>query len=254
MNRTLRNVLLHALLAAFPVSALAQQAGVSLSIGTNAAGQVTASYSAQIPPCGVTANGEDPSVSVIGTMITVTQPLFGIACVTDPPPYRVYQRTVSFGALIPGNYTLDWNFPPLTTTFTVSAPPRAFAISPGITGNWFDASASGQGFALEVLADNSLLAEWHTFAPLAAQAWIIAMGSVDGDSAVLQAYQAVGPGGRFPPNFDAAQLQSQYWGTLTFTFGDCNNGTVSWDPVVPGYASGSMSIERLTMPAGVTCR
>jgi len=70
---------------------------------------------------------------------------------------------------------------------------------------------------------------------------------------VLQGFQDVGPGGRFPPNFDPAHLQGQPWGTLTFTFSDCNHGAVSWQSDIAGYGSGSMPIVRLTMPAGLSC-
>jgi hypothetical protein len=59
--------------------------------------------------------------------------------------------------------------------------------------------------------------------------------------------------GRFPPNFDPSKLQNLLWGMLIFTFTDCNNGQVSWQPVVAGYTSGSMPITRLTMPAGLSC-
>jgi len=129
----------------------------------------------------------------------------------------------------------------------------AFPIGPGMTGNWFDPSQSGHGFSIEILPGNQMLAEWYAFAPNGGQVWIVATGPITGNSAVLQGYQAVGAGGRFPPNFDPTQLQRQLWGTLTFTFSDCNNGQASWQSVVAGYPSGSIPITRLTMPAGLAC-
>lgn len=56
-----------------------------------------------------------------------------------------------------------------------------------------------------------------------------------------------------PPAFDPAQLQDQFWGTMTLTFTDCNNGAASWQPVAAGYTAGSMPLQRLTTPAGLTC-
>jgi len=129
----------------------------------------------------------------------------------------------------------------------------AFSIGPGMTGNWFAPSESGHGFSIEVLPGNQMLAEWYVFAPNGGPVWIVATGPITGNTAVLQGYQAVGPGGRFPPNFNPNQLQTQLWGELTFTFTDCNNGQVSWQSVVAGYASGSIPITRLTMPAGLAC-
>jgi streptogramin lyase len=127
------------------------------------------------------------------------------------------------------------------------------SISAGFTGNWFDTSESGHGFSIEVLPGNQMLAQWYVFAPNGGQSWIVATGPITGNSAVLQGFQPIGPGGRFPPNFNGSNLQNQPWGTISFTFTDCNNGTVSWQPTAPGYASGSLPISRLTMPMGLTC-
>jgi hypothetical protein len=129
-----------------------------------------------------------------------------------------------------------------------------FAIGPGITGNWYDTRQSGHGFSIEVLPGNELIAEWYVFAPNGGQSWIVANGPITGNTAVLQGYQPVGPGARFPPNFNSSQLQNQPWGTITFTFTDCNNGQVSWLPTAQGYPSGSIPITRLTMPAGLICQ
>jgi hypothetical protein len=44
------------------------------------------------------------------------------------------------------------------------------------------------------------------------------------------------------------------WGTLTFTFTDCDRGTASWTSTAAGYpASGSFPIARVTRIAGTTC-
>ncbi len=43
------------------------------------------------------------------------------------------------------------------------------------------------------------------------------------------------------------------WGTLKFTFTDCNHGRVEFASSA-GYGAGSMNLTRLTQPAGLTCR
>lgn len=153
------------------------------------------------------------------------------------------------------------NFTPLQTarmhaliaTYRPTLLAAPFAIGPGMTGNWYDPHQSGHGFSLEVQPDGRLLAEWFTFAPQGGPTWILAIGPINGDTAVLDASQAVGPGGLFPPNFDPTQIHNQPWGTLTFRFTDCTSGEVSWQPTAAGYAAGSMSIKRLTLPAGLSC-
>jgi hypothetical protein len=133
--------------------------------------------------------------------------------------------------------------------------PTARRISAGFTGSWFNPEQSGHGIALEVLSGQPLrlLASWFTFAPNGDQAWIVGLGPISGNRAVLQGFQTVGSGGRFPPNFDAANVRQETWGTLTFTFSDCNHGRVEWLSSVPGYGSGGLDIARLTLPAGLTC-
>jgi hypothetical protein len=42
------------------------------------------------------------------------------------------------------------------------------------------------------------------------------------------------------------------WGTLTFTFTNCDHGNVDFDSVF-GYGSGNMNLTRLTLPAGLAC-
>jgi len=134
-----------------------------------------------------------------------------------------------------------------------SSLPVGVPITPGFTGNWYDPSQSGHGFSIEILPGNQMLADWYVFAPNGGQSWIVAMGPISGNTAVLQASQAVGPGGQFPPNFNPTRVNAKAWGTITVTFTDCNNGQASWQPTAAGYTSGSMPIARLTQPAGLSC-
>ena len=198
---------------------------------------------------------------------------FGNGIVNCPvipvPPPPASNFTVVLGALSPGTYAVTWNIYQEQSSGTAtllsstsaqlvvaSASVAVSAITPGFTGNWYDPSQSGHGFSLEVLPGNVLLAEWFLFAPYGGQAWIVATGPITGNSAVLQGYYPAGPGGRFPPNFDASELLNQPWGTIIFSFTDCNNGQVSWQPTPASYGyytSGSIPISRLTMPAGLSC-
>jgi hypothetical protein len=194
---------------------------------------------------------------------TLTDGVVQCPFIPFPPPNRTsFDETL--GLLPAGTYAVTWDVylkhvadgstalvSSTSATLTVAA--GALAISPGFTGNWYDPDASGHGFSIEVLPGNVLLAEWFVFAPDGGQAWFTASGPITGNHAVLQAYFPDGAGGRFPPNFDAARLQAQFWGTITFAFDDCNSGTVSWSPTATGYASGALPIRRLTLPAGLSC-
>jgi hypothetical protein len=138
-------------------------------------------------------------------------------------------------------------------SITVQAGPAAVNIGPGFTGAWYDPAQSGHGLFVEVLPNNAFLAWWFTFNPAGTQqSWFGGVGTYSGNTATItQVTQTTG--GRWIPNFDPSKLVQIPWGTLTFTFTDCNNGRVDFNSPVAGYGIGSMTLSRLTLPAGLTC-
>jgi len=194
---------------------------------------------------------------------TETDGIVNCPLIPFPPP-TTQSFSTSLGILAAGTYGLTWKHsirhvsdgtltPVFSATASLVVESGSVTISPGFTGNWFNPGSSGHGFSIEVLPGNTMLAEWYAFAPDGGQAWIAAMGPITGNSAVLQGYYPVGPGGRFPPQFNPGQLSNQFWGTITFVFSDCNSGQVSWQSAIEGYGSGWLPITRLTMPAGLSC-
>jgi plastocyanin len=136
-------------------------------------------------------------------------------------------------------------------SLTVNAAASNFSIVPGITGSWYLPAQSGHGFNVEVLANNGFLAFWYVYDNSGNNLWLVGQGTYTGDTATMDLYQ--GTGGMFPPNFDKTKIVRTKWGTMTMTFTDCNNATAQWTPIVPGYASGSMALQRLTGVTGVAC-
>ncbi len=126
----------------------------------------------------------------------------------------------------------------------------AVSLSSAYTGTWYDPAQSGHGFFIEILPDNLLLAYWFTFTPEGQQAWFGGVGTIVGNAAVVPA--TLSTGGRFIPNFNPAEVLRSPWGNLSFSFTDCTNGRVDFDSVA-GYGSGSMTLKRLTTPAGLNC-
>ena len=120
----------------------------------------------------------------------------------------------------------------------------------GYTGTWYDPAQSGHGIFIEILPGNLLLAYWFTFTPQGQQAWFGGVGPITGNTAAVSVVQT--QGGRFIPNFDPAQVTNLPWGTLNFTFTDCQTGKVDFNSTV-GFGIGSMTLKRLTSPAGLFC-
>ena len=133
-------------------------------------------------------------------------------------------------------------------------------IVPGLSGNWYNPTTNqgGHGFQIEILPGNGILAIWFVFNPAGtSQNWIYSQGSYDPASNTVNVPAFLEQGGAFPPNFDASKLSAPAWGSLQFTFSDCNNGTVAWKSnatsAAAGYGDVTFPIQRLTSVAGTTC-
>jgi hypothetical protein len=125
-----------------------------------------------------------------------------------------------------------------------------------MSGNWYDANNGGEGFQLEFTPQqNIVLGIWFTYAPdgSGTAIWIFSQGTYDVTSNSVTLSAVLDRGAQFPPAFKSSDVASTPWGTLTFTFTDCNHGTASWTPTLAGYTAGSMSISRLTSIAGTSC-
>jgi len=130
----------------------------------------------------------------------------------------------------------------------------AVPITAGFTGAWYDPNQSGQGLFVEVLTENRLLAYWFTFTPDGTQqAWFGGVGSIIANQAVIYADQ--GQGGRWIPGFDPTAYSRRLWGTLAFTFTDCNHGRVDFtgNGIDSPWGENQMDLTRLTQPAGLSC-
>ena len=131
-------------------------------------------------------------------------------------------------------------------------PSPAVVIGPGFTGAWYYPEQSGHGLIIEVLPDNRFYASWFSFNPAGTgQAWFTGVGVYTGNTATITSV-VMPTGGRWIPNFDPTQIVPNPWGTLAFTFTDCNHGRVDFNSVA-GYGTGSMNLTRLTQPAGLSC-
>jgi len=142
-------------------------------------------------------------------------------------------------------------------SITVNATAAAFTVRPGLSGNWSDPTANqaGHGFQFEILPNNSMLAIWFVFTPDGSgQTWLFAQGNYDpaSDTVTLPTYLSLGA--KFPPNFTHADDIVTQWGTMTFKFTDCNNGTMNWNSTTAGYPpTGNLPISRVTTIAGLAC-
>lgn len=105
------------------------------------------------------------------------------------------------------------------------------AIEPGHSGHWYDPQRSGEGWVLEVLDAERVLAYWFTYDEEGRQRWLMGVGGIVRDQAgdrihFDELYDT--RGGRFGPDFDPADVVRQVVGQATFRFADCARGDVEF--------------------------
>lgn len=127
-------------------------------------------------------------------------------------------------------------------------------ISPALSGSWYDPAQNGHGFSLQFAPGNIFIMYWFVYTPDGTQqAWITGSGAYDPTTNTVTIEGSQKSGSKFPPNFVSTDLTTTDWGAITFTFTDCNNGTVSWNSKLPAYGSGSLPITKIIGVDGLTC-
>jgi hypothetical protein len=155
---------------------------------------------------------------------------------------------VAAGAKGPCRYDASINVP----TFDSQVRPRQTSSAPPVdarySGEWYDPARSGEGIALEILADNHALLFFFTFPPAGEpgqQIWLTSVGEVIGNGIEFADVEL--------PSLDAnGQLQGQRWGRIGLTFNDCNSGAMRWDGP-PEWGSLEVPLTHLTALSGLAC-
>ncbi len=127
--------------------------------------------------------------------------------------------------------------------------PPPFVLEPGISSAWYDPKHSGEGFLLELLANNRAGVYWFTYDENGQQDWYIAIGEVHGNRIEFPSVLRVS-GGEFGPGFDPAKITEESVGSASFIWSDCDEGDMSYRI---GTQHGRMHLYRLTRLMGVDC-
>ena len=131
---------------------------------------------------------------------------------------------------------------------------EAVTITREFSASWHDPTHIGHGFSLEVIEGplgKTLVAFWFTHDLQGKPMWLVGSGPVEGEKALVDAYEA--KGGAFTNGFAPGAIQQTPWGALEFTFTDCNTGSVRYVPDAAGLPSGVMPLTRLTKLYGSDC-
>lgn len=138
-----------------------------------------------------------------------------------------------------------------TISFPVTnqALPAPFTLEPGTTAAWYDPAHDGEGFLLEMLADDAAVMYWFTYDTEGAQDWYIANGEVRGNRIVFPYLYRVS-GGEFGPGFDPEKVSEEDIGSASFIWTGCDQGDMSYQI---GTRKGRMQLSRITNLMGIDC-
>jgi len=127
--------------------------------------------------------------------------------------------------------------------------PPPFLLEAGISSAWYDPTHVGEGFLIEILADNRATMYWFTYDENGGQDWYIAVGNVRGNRIVFPSLLRVS-GGEFGPGFDPSKITEEAVGSASFTWSGCDQGDMSYQI---GTQHGRMQLLRITRLMGVDC-
>lgn len=97
-----------------------------------------------------------------------------------------------------------------------------FFINPGLNGNWWDFTRSGEGAQLEVIINGevfSVLLTFYSYDTENNQIFLVALGDIDGNTSELDVF--ITDGGLWGPDFDPGLVQESPFGTGTLTAISC---------------------------------
>lgn len=120
-------------------------------------------------------------------------------------------------------------------------------LDPNLAGTWWNPARSGEGFVIDIETRGdrpTIFVSWFTYRD-GRQMWLV--GSKDltpGETAVSDIPLTLANGSSFGPDFDPDEVVRTPWGTMTLTYSDCNNATVSYASTA-GDGSGTIALQRL---------
>ena len=130
------------------------------------------------------------------------------------------------------------------------------AINAGVSGSWYNADQSGQGWVIEVLktnsGTNSLLFYFYGYENNGDRLWFIGLtNDASGSEFTVDVLRTNGMG--FGGDFDPDSSSNESVGSMTFTFSDCNTGNVDFTPSGGDLSAFSIPVTRLSNIALAEC-
>jgi hypothetical protein len=125
------------------------------------------------------------------------------------------------------------------------------AVSPAMSGTWYDPAHSGHGLSIQVIDANRAIAYWFVYDRDGAPVHLYVDGRIEGRTIRGDTYA---PRGMQFGVFDRSTLQVPRWGNVAIEFASCDRATLTYDAngeAGLGFGIGSLPLARLSGVAGL---
>jgi len=138
-------------------------------------------------------------------------------------------------------------------TYLQNVGETGFAITGGISGDWWNSVRDGEGFIIDVSPRDEgwvVVLSYYTYNDMGEQVWLIGPGIPTGNSVIVN--MEITQGATFGEDFDKDDVQRDDWGTIELEFSNCEFGHATIRPTDEMINSGlgfeifEFDIKRLT--------
>ncbi|MEM9530022.1 MAG: S8 family serine peptidase [Pseudomonadota bacterium] len=119
------------------------------------------------------------------------------------------------------------------------------SLNGSLTGAFYDPRRDGEGFLIDVIAEDTAVAYWFTFDNAGNQAWLVGVGTIEGGNILLPDV-LITRGGEFGEGFDPDDVVRSPWGVIGFNFtADGNRASMAYGGPA-SFGAGGYFMVRLT--------
>jgi hypothetical protein len=129
---------------------------------------------------------------------------------------------------------------------------EATLASEAASGAFYQPERTGEGWLMEYLGDGQVAVQWFTYNPDGNAARLTGLGRINGSRVIVEQLVYV-TGTEFGSKFNPDDIDVMDWGSMTFEFFDCDNGSIVYFSRTGGWESGTVDVTRLTSIKGSSC-
>lgn len=124
----------------------------------------------------------------------------------------------------------------------------------GGSGEYYSPERNLEGFFVEIVqrdVGRAIVVSWYTY-DLGRQMWLAGVATLTDGAESVEIPMEIFGGTDFGDAFSTDEVQREDWGTIEFSFPDCDSAKVDYNSELD-FGEGSITLTRLTSLVGVSC-